>query len=218
MNKTFIYTLSHPITNEIRYVGKTINLKERYHKHTNKKISEKLSNKHLGNWLLSILNKDLKPILEILEECDENWVDSEIYWISQFKSWGFRLLNISKGGDGFQHKHTEITKKKLSESHKGKKFTDLHKENISKGHIGFKYTDEQKEKMSKSRKESPLFKESMKNLHNSLKKPIMCIEDNLKFDSMQEAAKYYNISSSCLANKMNNKTKNLKNGKTFKFI
>jgi predicted GIY-YIG superfamily endonuclease len=64
--KTYIYTLAHPETGEIRYVGKTTNIKRRYYQHTNKKVSNKLSNKHLSNWLLSILNKHLKPILNIV--------------------------------------------------------------------------------------------------------------------------------------------------------
>jgi group I intron endonuclease len=117
--KTYIYTLEHPETNEIRYVGKTINIKRRYYQHTNKKICKKLSNKHLANWLISILNKDLKPILNILEECDNDWVQSEIYWIEQFKVWGFNILNFTKGGEGFSHKHSEESKKRMSIAQKG---------------------------------------------------------------------------------------------------
>lgn len=124
--KTYIYTLENPETGEIKYVGKTTNIKRRYYQHTNKKVCKKLSNKHLGNWLFSILNKDLKPILNILEECENNWADSEIYWIEQFKVWGFNLVNFTKGGEGFGHKHSEKSKKKMSLVQKGlkKKFTE----------------------------------------------------------------------------------------------
>lgn len=124
--KTYIYTLEHPETGEVRYVGKTINIKRRYYQHTNKKICKKLLNKHLGNWLLSILNKNLKPILNIIEECENDWIQSEIYWIEQFKVWGFNLLNFTKGGEGFRHKHSEESKKKMSLAQKGlkKNFTE----------------------------------------------------------------------------------------------
>jgi group I intron endonuclease len=124
--KTYIYTLEHSETGEIRYVGKTTNTKRRYYQHTSKKVCKKLSNKHLGNWLLSILNKDLKPILRIIEECEDNWVESEVYWIEQFKVWGFNLVNFTKGGEGFGHKHSEESKKKMSLAQKGvsKNFTE----------------------------------------------------------------------------------------------
>jgi hypothetical protein len=124
--KTYIYTLENPETGEIRYVSKTTNIKRRYYQHTNKKICNKLSNKHLGNWLLSILNKDLKPILNIIEECENDWVQSEIYWIEQFKVWGFNILNFTKGGEGFSHKHSEESKKRMSLAQKGlkKNFTE----------------------------------------------------------------------------------------------
>ena len=117
--KTYIYTLAHPETGEIRYVGKTTNLKRRTYQHFNIKICKKLGNKHLGNWLLSILNKQLKPKIEIIEECTDNWIESEKYWIEQFKHWGFNLLNVTKGGEGFGHKHSEKSKRKMSLIQKG---------------------------------------------------------------------------------------------------
>ena len=33
--KTFIYSLTDPITNQIRYVGKTVNLEQRLYNHIN---------------------------------------------------------------------------------------------------------------------------------------------------------------------------------------
>ena len=33
MEKYFIYTLAHPITGEIKYIGKTNNLKRRFNQH-----------------------------------------------------------------------------------------------------------------------------------------------------------------------------------------
>lgn len=117
--KTYIYTLSHPQTGEIRYVGKTTNLKRRTYQHFNIKVCKKLGNRHLGNWLLSILNNNLKPKLEVLEECTDNWIKCEQYWIEQFKHWGFDLLNITKGGEGFGHKHSEESKRKMSLAQKG---------------------------------------------------------------------------------------------------
>jgi len=94
--KIFIYTLSHPTTNEIRYVGKTGNLKNRLTSHLS---ASKSSNSHVGRWIKSILPIGL-PIIDIIEECDENsWEEREIYWISFYKEQGLNLCNIQKGGN-----------------------------------------------------------------------------------------------------------------------
>lgn len=120
----YIYSLSHPITNEIRYIGKTINLKRRYKQHLyDKRHSYKAS------WVKSILKENLKPILTIIEECNENnWREREIFWISQFNN----LTNLMDGGGSHYVRTTkEETKKKISLIHKGKKLTDEHKTKIS---------------------------------------------------------------------------------------
>lgn len=91
-----IYTLAHPITNEIRYIGKTkYSLEKRLAKHlvTNE-------NNHRANWVKSILKIGLVPTIELLEEVPNvNWQDYEKYWILQFKSWGFNLVNGTIGGE-----------------------------------------------------------------------------------------------------------------------
>jgi DNA-binding CsgD family transcriptional regulator len=96
---TYIYTLSDPITNQIKYVGKTNNLKQRLANHiSDGRINKK--NNLLTNWIKSLLNQNLKPKIEIIDETVENWGDLEQYWISQLKTWGFTLKNITLGGEG----------------------------------------------------------------------------------------------------------------------
>ena len=93
-----IYTLSDPITGRVRYVGKTINLKQRFNKHILE--SRKSTKSHKKAWINSLLNKNLKPIINIIDIVDEeNWGFWEQYWISQFKTWGFKLTNTTDGGE-----------------------------------------------------------------------------------------------------------------------
>jgi group I intron endonuclease len=93
---TFIYTLSCPITNEIKYIGKSDNPKKRLTKH----LSEKKSTLK-NNWIKSLKKNGLKPKMEILDEVlKEEWKFWEIYWIEQFKVWGFYLKNSTIGGEG----------------------------------------------------------------------------------------------------------------------
>lgn len=96
--KIYIYTLTDPITNQIRYVGKTNNIVQRYKAHLNK---AKRHQKHMFNWINALKKEGLKPIMEIIDVVSiEEWKFWEQYWISQLKTWGFKLINYTNGGDG----------------------------------------------------------------------------------------------------------------------
>jgi predicted GIY-YIG superfamily endonuclease len=96
---TYIYTLSHPITDEVRYVGKTVNPKQRKHNHTNKARDK---GTYKRNWINSLIVQGLRPKFEIIDQVDSNWKFWERYWISQFRTWGFRLCNHGIGGEGLE--------------------------------------------------------------------------------------------------------------------
>lgn len=97
MRTIFIYKLIDPITNEIRYVGKTINLLKRLQTHI---ARSKTNTYHSARWIKSLLDKGVKPVIEIIEECNENnWSEREIYWIKYYRD-KFDLTNILDGGNG----------------------------------------------------------------------------------------------------------------------
>lgn len=97
----FIYTLSSSeYPNEIRYIGKTKNLKDRLRRHISKYyLNKDISYKN--NWIKSELEKGNKILINELEVVNEsNWQECEKYWIEQFKQWGYKLVNTTEGGDG----------------------------------------------------------------------------------------------------------------------
>ena len=117
MGKNFIYTLAHPITGEIKYIGKTNNLRKRFNQHlSNYSLLEKSKK---NNWIISLLKDKLVPKMEVLDETSNNDINElEIFYISLFKSWGFILLNMTEGGDsGYMNKgrinSKETTMKKI---------------------------------------------------------------------------------------------------------
>ena len=122
LKKQFIYSLSDPITNEVRYIGKTNNPKNRYKRHLQKCYLEKYDkNTHKSNWIKSLLKVGGKPIMNIIQECDSSNVNElEIYWVRKFKDDGFRLTNLSEGGefgvDWNGRKHKDSSKKKIHDS------------------------------------------------------------------------------------------------------
>lgn len=98
METTNIYILIDPETQQVRYVGKANNVSERYKAHLNRARNHQI---HKLNWINSLKKKGLKPIIEVVDIVPINeWIFWETYWIAQFKSWGFNLINYTIGGDG----------------------------------------------------------------------------------------------------------------------
>jgi len=99
MKTIIIYTLTDPITKEVRYVGKTTDISKRFNKHINE--SRKSTTSHKKAWIKSLLKKNLKPEIEIIDVVNSSdWGFWEKYCIEQIRAWGFRLTNETSGGDG----------------------------------------------------------------------------------------------------------------------
>jgi hypothetical protein len=127
MKETYIYKISDENGN-VRYIGKSNNPRRRLYQHTNDR-----HNLHKFNWLRSIINRGHKPVLEIVEKVSVLlWKEREIYWIAKYREDGHMLLNMTIGGDGAEGmKHSEESRKKMSQSKKGLKLSDEHKQKIS---------------------------------------------------------------------------------------
>lgn len=68
-------------------------------------------------WILGLLEEDLEPLLEILEETNEvKWRAIERNWIKQCRKYGLELVNLCKGGEGGAyegHEVSEVTRQKM---------------------------------------------------------------------------------------------------------
>lgn len=149
-----IYALfSTEYPESIKYVGKTKQtIKRRVSWHIN--AAKKNKEGWVYNWIRQVLNRgeNIESIeLESINcEIGTEWVEREIYWISEMKHRGHNLTNCTDGGDGsLGYKQPrelvekraekirgiarpEEVKKKISESNKGKQKTEEHCKNISK--------------------------------------------------------------------------------------
>lgn len=119
MKTTFIYALIDPRGNQVKYIGKANNPKQRLIDH----LSEARVCKNHGtlkvNWIKSLLDKNLKPKVEIIDEVLFNeWQFWERHYISLYKSWGFVLKNGDNGGLGIGRISEEV-KRKISKTLKG---------------------------------------------------------------------------------------------------
>lgn len=113
-NVVYIYELLDPRTRETRYIGKTINLKQRYRQHNSEARSGKQTYKN--NWIKSLHKLNLKPIMRIIVITTPEYInEAEIREIACRKN----LTNATSGGEGNCF-FSEETKKKMSQNRKGK--------------------------------------------------------------------------------------------------
>lgn len=201
--KTYIYTLTDPRNNQCRYIGKTLEYRiaKRKLAHSNLKVNKRL-NTHLGKWLVELLSLGYFPIFEIIDEIEGNdWQWLEIYWISQFKIWGFKLVNLTNGGEGCNgFKMSEDGKRKISASHKtSPRPTRSKKDLIDCGFIknGRVKSEASKEKVRLANKGNKPTSYALQRLSEIKSIPVeqFDLEDNFikEWQSATKAAKFYNV-------------------------
>lgn len=154
MKTCSIYTLEHPVTGEIRYVGRTIHpLHERLYKHIWDSKNRTDTYSRSKNWIKSLTSQGLRPIISEIDIClVEDCHIIESYWISQFKTWGFDILNhrLEDKAPTNVHSYEEMygiekagnIKEKVSKS-----LLEFYSKNESPN-IGKKRSTESKKKMS----------------------------------------------------------------------
>lgn len=130
----FVYGLIDPVTNEMRYIGKTrCGLTEpRGYIRIAQKLNEaqRDGRRHVLRWICSLLRKEQVPKIEIIEYCDEQQLnDLEIAWIAFFRQIGCNLANMTDGGDGGRRTKSDEERQKISLSLKGRKHSRRHREN-----------------------------------------------------------------------------------------
>lgn len=168
----YIYTLSHPTTGTVRYVGKTTNVKIRYNSHIHKARGN--GKTHLYNWIRTLLSADLKPIITVIEETNiDVWSDRETFWISHYRNLGCDLCNRTDGGEGIKGlTHSPEALVKMSVSHSGsnnhfygkthsQETRDLLSKLCAKSgkdnpFYGKKHTEQTKQRLSRYRLENPI--------------------------------------------------------------
>jgi hypothetical protein len=87
-----IYSLHHPESGELRYVGKTVlPLQRRLRAHIGNARRAKKSN-HTANWIQSLKQQGLEPDIRLIDQVHENeWQQAERDYISLARMAGCRL-------------------------------------------------------------------------------------------------------------------------------
>lgn len=142
----YVYGLIDPITQELRYIGITVNPAVRYYDHI-RKARLRLEKTYKSNWVAGLLEKGLVPEMYIIDIQPKATLEFwEQHYISYYRAIGCRLTNMALGG--FHNSITDETKKKISNTLTGRKLSNEHVMKLKNR----KVTDETKGKISKANK------------------------------------------------------------------
>jgi len=201
-DKVFIYGLVDPELNQIRYIGKSKDPEERLRDHL-KESKRRENYRHC--WIYSLLSKNLKPQLTIIEECTEdNWEERERHWIKYYREKvGNLLTNMTDGGDGM-HNPSEEVRRKIGKKNKGRKHTPEELKKMSealKGErnpfYGRHHTEETKRKISEKKKgqPSPMKGKKFSEEHRrKLREARHRRQDPITFKTKNAKSKYFGLS------------------------
>lgn len=98
---TKIYILVDPVTDQIRYVGKTTTPLTRRLKGHIEKSRDRNNKWHAAQWIRSLTDEGLVPIIECVRDVEDQYInETEIFCIEEYKRLGCDLTNNTIGGDG----------------------------------------------------------------------------------------------------------------------
>lgn len=158
MKNYIIYALKEINKPELKYIGLTTGkLEDRFKGHLrDNKID------HKTNWIKKTGKQNIEIIILEDKITDFNILcQREIYFIMYYKKLGYKLTNISNGGEGWTvgTKFTDKHKKNISKYHAdvsgennpmyGKTHTQSARQKIRNARLGSTHTNETKLKMSK---------------------------------------------------------------------
>lgn len=134
--RTYVYALCDPDTGDVRYIGKTVDVRRRLYRHRHENDGS-----YRARWLAKLTSAGQSPVFKLLEvvEVGENWAAVERRWIRDGRAAGWPLTNTTNGGDGMDgYKWTAEDRRKLSAALKGRTLTPEWKRKVgeaSKGRI-----------------------------------------------------------------------------------
>jgi group I intron endonuclease len=152
--KSYVYVIENKINGKL-YVGKANNVERRWSKHRAAArdgadgLLYRAIRKHgVENFQIRIVDEseDEKLTLNVLEP----------KWIQQLKDDGHELYNLTEGGDGIPGLiHSDETRRKMSESQRGKKLTECTKQKLREANLGKSHSDETCKKLSEINRGKP---------------------------------------------------------------
>ena len=161
-----IYMIQNKLNNKM-YIGQAVDIEKRWGDHRRGLRGGYHDNKHLQNsW-----KRDGEENFEFtfLLECEESNLNMyEEYYIFELMTYDPRV-GYNKNYGGKSGRPTKETKRKLSESCKGKQLSEEHKRKLSESTKGKQLSEEHKRKISEAEKGKQLSAETKRKISESRK-------------------------------------------------
>jgi group I intron endonuclease len=222
-SKFLIYALCEPDTGAIRYIGKSSSGLKRARAHEyagNLKRSKGLCR----NWIVSLHNKGLRPLAEVVEYHTNHadLIEAEKFYISYFRSLGFNLTNMTDGGEGCPgRKLSKEARERLRQVNLGNKHSLGKKKAPVSKEVRLRMSERNKLRMK-----DPAVRQNISNKLTGLKQSKETIgkrqrnmvgkrekwlisKDGQKFTSQKEAARFFNITEAYISKMLNGSCPNL---------
>lgn len=134
--QAYIYALTDPTSNEVRYIGKTNELQRRYTAHLAHATNEN-DRSHRANWIRKLASQGREPGMIVLEVCDESeWRERERHWIRYYRDQDARLTNGDDGGHGGNKMSPEVrarlsrARRGVNNPNYGRPLSEVHRERL----------------------------------------------------------------------------------------
>lgn len=116
-----IYSLCHPGTGEIRYIGQSRTPRRRLRAHLS--LARSGNDAPVYRWIRKLITNGLAPTIIILQDsfADYGINEAEVSWIAEARARGLRLLNVTAGGEESPMSHPEIALKVAATNRKSGK-------------------------------------------------------------------------------------------------
>lgn len=190
------------ISNEKVYVGSAVKLYYRFAYHKNYLLRNTHYNKYLQNaWNKYGTNGFIFTILELVDD-KTKLIEREQFYINLLKSYDRKFgYNLSPtAGSPLGVKHTELTKAKVSEAGKGRKFSKETRLKIAIGNSGKTMSDEAKFKMAQAKLGKISNRRKLEKWPHPNAARCKCIECRQKTNTMRKARrnKYILVEEACI--------------------
>ena len=206
--KMIIYKITNLLDKKI-YIGQTQRtLEERMKEHCRNRRKSYIYNA-IKKYGIENFSAEVIETCETVEELNER----EIFWIKFFDCKRPNGYNLTDGGEGCRgYIVTAETRKKISESHKGKCgriCSEETKAKISAANKGHSVSEKSRAMMSAAHKGKKLSEETKAKMSASKKnkRTIICIEKEKIFESIADAARWANISACTIITACKNKNR-----------
>ncbi|MFD1957330.1 GIY-YIG nuclease family protein [Paenibacillus thailandensis] len=210
MCKSGIYCIKNKV-NEKVYIGSSVDLVSREYEHFNKLTNGKHENKYLqrsfnkygeSSFTFEVIEyvEDLSALIQVEQKYLDIFYDN--------KKSCYNILPTA--GSLFGYRHTEESKRKMSEFQKSRIVLEVTKRRMSESHKGKRFSEEHKIKLSQNKKANYI---GTKNPNYKGKIKVYSYEDDRligEYDSLKEVSEKLSVSQSGISSVLTGKLKNCK--------